>query len=428
MAEGKDKDQKAGRIYVRFYNSRSLEIISPDDDPIEMEIQKADGTALDKKILKKDPKDKGAPTDSTGKPLDNTYYIDLSHYPLSQFVPTLNEQGEELEIPCDIPRKSNATAILSALAKPLTSGCQAYQTLPTMANVPGEGATSCTPVPIAASALESLHTLKVIAYDRCIGDYIKHPEALLDDVKVEVRTVQGPKSTSSHPGSHTMPFHSRKFSAVTKDGYAEVAGLPFDQLHEIQITAPEKYICAIPTASRAFICAGPSHMMIIPFDPCGDFPVRSVIFVPSGCKGKRIENLSFTVGDETQTLSKENNGVWTLPKDATGTLRFMSVGAAQVFDPPAITLQEDSPLVFMVEVADAGMLVSRRKRFQFTDHEGRGFAHRQVHLRLSSGLEERVITDHEGWFDAEEGALASAEEDELGYAVEAFPLLTTEME
>jgi hypothetical protein len=421
-----DQDPNAGTIYVTFFDAQTLATLSPDDEPIEMEILKPDGTALrEKPVLKKvDPQDKNAPADSTGKPIENVYAADLSGYSLSTFIPTLDDAAEEFEIPCDIPRKSNATAILGALTKPFTSGCLSYQTLATMVNVPAEGETQCTPVPIAANRIEALHTLKFIAYDRCIGDYIKHPEALLNDAKVEVRTVQGPKNS----GSQQTPFQSRTFSAVTKNGYAEIAGLPLDTLHEFHITAPERYSCAIPTASRAYVTAGSSHMMIIPFEPCGDFPVRSVIFVPSGCTGNRVKNLSFTVGEGTQTLTEADKGIWTIPKDASGTLKFASVGPTKVFHPPAIKLHKDSPLFFMVEVADEGVSARRRKRFQFTDHEGKGFANREVRLTLPSGLEETVITDQDGWFEAEEGSLASAEDDDLGYAVQAFPLLTTDME
>jgi hypothetical protein len=417
----------AGTILVTFVDSEKLTVLSPEDGRIAMEIQKADGTVVEKNAIlqKVDPKGKDAPTDSTGKPMENVYALDLGNYPLSTFMPTFNDAGEDLEIPCDIPRISSPTAILGALYKPLTAGCQSYLTTAMMTGVPAAGDKApCNTVPIPATPVESVHTLRFIAYDRCIGDYIKHPEALLDDVKVEVRTVQGPKSASSR----NAPFQSRKFSAVTKDGYAEIAGLPLNQPIEIHFTAPEKYTCAISTASRAFVSSGSSHMMIIPFDPCGDFPVRSVIFVPSGCTGNRVKALSFTVGEETQTLGEACDGVWTIPQDASGTLTFTSVGAAKIFRPSAITLHKDSPLVFMVEIADAGMSVSRRNRFQFTDHEGRPFAHRRVRLKLPSGLEEHVTTGEDGWFEAEEGALASADDDAHGYAVEAFPLLTTEME
>jgi hypothetical protein len=61
-------------------------------------------------------------------------------------------------------------------------------------------------------------------------------------------------------------------------------------------------------------------------------------------------------------------------------------------------------------------------RCRFVDEKNKPFAGRRVAVQLPNGNEIEVVTDQDGWFEAEEGSIASASDDDSGYAIEAIVL------
>jgi hypothetical protein len=172
-------------------------------------------------------------------------------------------------------------------------------------------------------------------------------------------------------------------------------------------------------------CSGGSVLWQVAFKPCGEFPDRSVIFVRQECPGMRLPNLPFQALGGSQNA--DPNGLWNIPSTLTsGTIDFQSQG--KVFSPAKIELGKNTPMISIVEVADqpVAQLTSGKRRFRFVDEKGEPFAHRQLRLVSQSGHEERVRADHDGWFEAEEGSRAWADDDASGHSVDGIPLWTSE--
>jgi hypothetical protein len=271
--------------------------------------------------------------------------------------------------------------------------------------------------------LERSYTLGLLAYDKCIGDYIQHPDALIDGVKMEVTPVERTKAGSGP----VAKARGGTQSLVTKRGYGEITGLTFRQLHHIQITPPPGYFCTSPPAPHLINCWGSRVQLTVAFQPCGEFPLRSVIFVQQACPGIRMPGLQLQAGG--QPAIADPNGLWNIPQAITsGKIDFRSPG--KVFSPPSIDLTKDAPMIITVAVAEqqTARPGSGSQRFQFVDEKGKAFAHRQLRLVSRHGYEEIVRTDEDGWFWAEEGYFASAEDDEFGYELSGCPLLTSNIE
>ncbi|MGA2021508.1 MAG: hypothetical protein ABSH02_13020 [Candidatus Sulfotelmatobacter sp.] len=414
-----------GKILVSFYDARTLAPLSPaplsNNNQMYMEILKPDGTPLKGSgpegsfPVTPDTKEKGA------------YWIDLSEISLSELEPAADpnqDTTENIELPCGVPRTGSPTVMLNRFTEAVQANCQTYQMAGGMTtDFQTGGQEACSRVPVAMTELEESYTLGLIAYDNCIGDFIRHPEALMDDVRLELREVQ----TQKHASGSKTNFQGRSFSTTTKDGYGEITGLTPGQAYEARISAHSRYVCTNPPAPRFVHFSGSNLLWQIPFQPCGEFPARSVIFVQQACPGMRAANLSFQASGVYPPPSTDQHGIWNIPKGTTGRIDFQSPG--NVFSPAYIYLDKDSPMVLTVAVADqqVAQLGSGKRRFQFVDEKGQAFPHRQLHLVYRDGHEETVRTDEGGWFWAEEGCLASAEEDEYGFALDRFPLLTTQI-
>ena len=81
-------------------------------------------------------------------------------------------------------------------------------------------------------------------------------------------------------------------------------------------------------------------------------------------------------------------------------------------------------MAFVIEVADQQVQVGRKSRFQFVDESGQPFRNREIRLAHPGGYKENVRTDPDGWFEAPEGSLAWADEDDSGFALDGVQLLT----
>ena len=394
-------------VKLSFYDAGTHALLLPPEGA-EIELLHADGTQLATVALHQDK--------------DNRYCINVpSPGKKRRELSSDEENVEELEIPCDVPRESSPALVISQFREPVSVNNQLYQSMSTAIDYPTKDQETCAPVPIALTKLEESYTFGILAYDSCIADYIAHPEALLDEVRLQLREVEGLRQASA--AGTRSGFRGREFSAMTKNGYAEISGLTFGQLYEVQIGAPAGYVYANPTPQRLFF--NRSHTWLVPFQPCGAFPSRSVIFVQKACPGVRVQSMTFMAGGGSQCVSEKDNGIWNIKPGTTGRIDFQAVG--KTFSPASIELNEEAPLVFVVAVSEqtAGVLsASERRRFRFVDEHGEPFANRKLRLVSRNGYEESVVTDDVGFFEADEGSRAWADDDEWGHALEGTLLIT----
>jgi hypothetical protein len=410
IAQIVEKKPTGGTVSLSFYDATTLEPLSPPANDTQIELLSSDGTVVGSVPLQQNEKSK-------------EYFIDVPPLPAESDPSLLSQETKSLENLCDIPDAA-PMLVMHGFTSSVSVGCHPYQMMRTATDYPtGDLAGDLTPdemacsrVPVGLTMVEVSCTFSLVAHDNCIGDYIAHPGALLDDVRLELREVEGPKQTSGAKTTNT--FRGRRFSAVTKGGYLEIPGLAFGQLYEALVTAPPGYVCTNPPPQRIVINRGQNLRWTAAFQPCGAFPTRSVIFVQKAYPGMRMTNLQL----EGQQTQPDRNGVWNLPQP-TGRVDFQSAG--NVFSPPYINLDKDSPMVFVVGVGDeqVAQLSPGKRRFQHVDHKGEPFANRQLRLVSPGGHEEFVRTDPRGWFEAEEGSSASAADDDIGYASD-FPCLT----
>jgi hypothetical protein len=138
----------------------------------------------------------------------------------------------------------------------------------------------------------------------------------------------------------------------------------------------------------------------------------------------RVKELRFSASgvSPSASLSEADNGIWPIPQATTGRIDLQAAG--KVFSPASLELTKDAPMVFVVEVADqiAQSGGSGRERHRFEDDAGAAYAYRRIRLLYAGGREEIVVTDENGYFWAEPGCQASAEEDAAGLAVAMIAL------
>jgi hypothetical protein len=454
------------KMLLSFYDQRTMDVLYPDDGN-ELEIQNADGTILQTVTLTRNT--------SNG-------------YPVSFPAPTAPTPTkiETAENSCDDPKINPAAMVLVASSKPLSVDCQAWDmvkvgvalpqpfflgrsTSETTANaltgtesrgistgpnaLPNPDDAMCS-VELPMMQLEETYMVKFQAFDTCYEDFLTNGDAVLDDVVLRLKAIQTPAQASQqtdgnrghlgrqegrhsdgragrHSSVPTARFKSGSFTAKTVNGLAFVGGLVPHQQYQVEVIGPGGYV---PVSSNLPPYIQNSGLQTLPlmagFQPCTNFPARSIVFVRKECPGARVEELRFSASGvyPSPNLTKGDNGVWNIPTGTTGRIDLQAGG--KIFSPASLDLSKEAPMVFVVEVADAATEVSgaRKHRFQHVDEQGRGFAHRWIRLVSRNGREERVLTDENGWFEAEDGSVASTDEDDVGDAVQAFPLLTTEME
>jgi hypothetical protein len=308
--------------------------------------------------------------------------------------------------------------VLNRLPEPLAIGCQSYNILPVTRDYPSEKE-ECTPTPVALTKLEEAYTVGLVAYDTCIGHFLQNPKSLVDNVTLELTPVGLPKQA----GKPATAVSGSTFSATTKQGYAEVSGLAHSQIHRLRITVPEGYVLATPLSPSLFNASAPYVQLTAALQP-SEFASRSIIFVQKGAPGVRVGKFPVRVG--SKDCYTDDNGVLNIPAETPELLVLQSVG--RTLSPSSVDLRKDARLAIIVEVGEPAVTVvgsSHKRRFQHIDENGDPFSHRRLRVVSPSGFVEIVRTDDAGWFQAEEGALAFADEDEMGHAVEGIPLLTS---
>ncbi|MGA2812076.1 MAG: hypothetical protein ABSG16_11790 [Candidatus Acidiferrum sp.] len=352
------------------------------------------------------------------------------------------DPAAKVELPCDIPQEATPSVILQKFSNPVIADCKPYvmQSVQTdfqpsdAANRAAAESGTCNTVQIALVELQESYTFALTAFDMCIGDFIQHPEALIDKVQLRLTEVETPRPAAGggkpqeQAARARTPFRGRTFSATTQEGYLEVPGLTHGKYYQAILIPPEGYLPASPLAQHHVYHEGAIHSLIVPFRPSGDFPSRSVIFVQEGSPGARVSGLQLQAGSESVSLDAGGGGIWNVPPTTTGRVLFQSPG--KVFSPPFINLTKDAPLVLFVEVGDAAVSTpgrSSKSRFRHCDQNGDAISNRLLRLVSPSGSEETVRTDHEGWFEAEEGCVAFADEDDTTHRLDGIPLLRSEV-
>jgi hypothetical protein len=352
---------------------------------------------------------------------------------------------EDAETLCDIPTNTDADLLVLSSLKPLAISCQSYTMrgialvvssaanelgrpmspekgpfagtdMAAIGNEPPPDSTAppCS-IAVPLTRLEESYTVKFFAYDTCFKDYQLNAKALINDVEVTAT----PVSTQSS-GVATRP-RAAKATGRTVDGFVELPGLTPNQLYRIEVKGPSEYVCVKPPQPYLYHLLGRSVPIHAHFQPCGKFPARTVIFAQQGCLGLRVSKLNFQAGG--QPAGTDENGIWNVPAGTTGTIDFQSPG--KVFSPASIEFNDDTAMAIVVGVAEqtVGQFTHPGgSRFYFVDEKGEPFKHRKLLLRSHSGEEVTVYTGSDGGFHADEGWLASAEEDASGCAVSAYPL------
>ena len=353
---------------------------------------------------------------------------------------------EDAETLCGIPKTTDADLLELSSPKALAISCQSYSmpgialVVHSAANEPappppaGQGTTTdadaafsgsmhstnaiAPPCSIAVplTRLEESYTVRFFAYDTCFKDYLLNAKALINDVEVTATPVNAQSNrVAARP-------RAAKITGRTVDGFVELPGLTPNQLYRLEVKGPSEYVCVKPPQPFLYHLLGRSVPIHAFFQPCGKFPARTVVFAQQGCLGLRVSNLNLQAGG--QPISTDENGIWNVPAGTTGMIEFQSPG--KVFSPASIEFREDTAMAIVVGVGDqtVGQFTHHGgRRFYFLDERGEPFKHRKLELRSHTGEESTVYTGPDGGFDAEDGWLASADEDASGHAVSAFPLL-----
>jgi hypothetical protein len=420
---------------LSFYDAHTFAPLFPDGAKVEIET--VDGESLWSGSLTRNKK--------------NVYPVQVPKIPL---MPAAPDTTDTEETPCDTPAFAQAAMVVVKSVGPVAVNCQPYSFSDLAIALPStmEGATESTTdenedssqgkpknpseptsgdtdkvcsVSIPLNRLEQAYGVTLRAYDTCFNDYLTNAKALVNDVIVKATAVR-----TQAKESQSNKFQAGTFTAKTVDGYLELSGLKPHELYRFEVMGPAQYVCVQPPKPYLHNLGAQTVALEAHFQPCGKFPARSVIFVQEACSGQRVQEMAFTATgvSPSPSVAKKDHGIWNIPPGTEGNIEFQSPG--KVFSPSSINLTKDAPISFIVKVADqqVAQLGSGRQRFRFLDEEGKAFAHRQLRLKSRSGYEETVHTDEGGWFWAEEGAVASAEDDESGYALSEFPLLTGEIE
>jgi hypothetical protein len=279
-----------------------------------------------------------------------------------------------------------------------------------------EGPCCCVPIPL--SQLEEACTITVHAYDCSFVDFIENAEAFLDEVEVVVTALPTPAAT--HAPKSTQ--RAKTFTAKTEGGIARIAEVPLHYLYRVEIRAPQGYICETPALLHRYICCERSVEIHTHLRPCGKNPTRSVVFVRQECAGVRWANAHVEVAGNI--LPTDENGVLHLPNDISGIVEIKYPGKA--FSPASLNLSEGGAMVHTVAVADhdalSKMVGMAKRRFRFVDEYEHPFRGRPVIYVTESGEKKVVHTDDNGYFEAEEGSWAYAEQHELSPGTEPFLL------
>lgn len=415
-------------VNLSFYDAATLAKLLP-----------ADGTQLELRTV-----DRNWSQLVTLKQNKNTQLYSFS---LPDNLPARTENKlEDAETLCGIPKSTDADLLVLKSPKPLAISCQSYS-MPGIALVVHSAANDPAPVPppgqgtathddaafsgnlhstnaiappcsmsVPLTRLEESYTVKFFAYDTCFKDYLLNAKALIDDVEVTATPVNAQSSrVAARP-------RAAKITGRTVDGFVELPGLTPNQLYRIEVKGPSEYVCVKPPQPFLYHLLGRSVPIHALFQPCGKFPARTVVFAQQGCLGLRVPSLDFQAGG--QPVSTDENGIWNVPAGTTGMVDFQSPG--KVFSPASIEFREDTAMAIVVGVADQTVghfTHPGGRRFYFLDERGEPFKHRKLQLRTHTGDESVVYTGPDGGFDAEDGWLASADEDASGHAVSAFPLL-----
>jgi hypothetical protein len=298
--------------------------------------------------------------------------------------------------------------------------CTRYVSTPVTVLLGGEESPCCC-VPVPLSSLEETCTFTVRAYDCSFDDFIEKAEAFLDNVEVVVTSI--PTPAPAHAPKSTQ--RAQTFTAKTEDGTARIAELPLHTLYRVEIHA-EGYISETPALLHRYVCCERIVEIYVLFRPCGKDPARSIVFVREECAGIRWANAEVEVGGTV--LPTDANGVLHLPGDLTGIVEIKYPGKA--FSPSSLNLSDSGQIVHTVAVADHDTLSKSfgkaKRRFRFVDQNEEPFRSRPV--KVTKGDQTRiVVTDNDGYFEAEEGSLAHAEaHPEMGPGTEPFLLSSTE--
>jgi hypothetical protein len=269
---------------------------------------------------------------------------------------------------------------------------------------------------IPITRIEESYSVRFFAYDSCYKDYLLNAKAFVNQVEVTATPVKTRSSGSSTSTRAAM------VTGRTSDGFVDLSGLTPNVLYRIEVSGPRDYVCVKPPESYLCNPTAKNVRLQALFQPCGKFPVRSVIFAQQGCPGLRLNRLNFQANG--QSVSADENGIWNVPAGTTGIVDFQALG--KTFSPASIDLNNDAAMVFLVGVADqtVGQLARPGEhRFFFVDEKGEPYKHRTLHLRSHNGEESTVSTGGDGGFNAEQGWVAWADEDESGHRVDEFPLL-----
>jgi hypothetical protein len=389
---------------------------------------------------------------------NNGYTLSLANLPTPP-PDRQEEELEDLETPCGTPIEAETQVVVMSTRKAMTIDCQSYNfprlglAVATSRSATGQdptgdsaspheaavahesnqdggtgtaaGKTNACSVDIPLNRVDETYTLTVFAHDACFKDYLQNPKALIDHVEVKVTPVTTPASgTRTRSQSTTSRQQNARLSGKTVDGFTELSGLIPNQPYLIEYVGPKDYICVTPPPTQFQNLCGGDTILRAFFKPCSKTPSRTIVFVQEACPGMRVAKLMVQAG--SQSGCTDEHGILNLLPGTTGSIEFQASG--KMFSPRSIDLTNDSPMVYIVGVADQQVeqQVPRRERFRFVDGRGQGFAHRQLRLVSPSGHEKMARTDHEGWFEGEEGWTAHADDDEVGFSAE-FPLLTTEV-
>jgi len=376
----------------------------------------------------------------------NTHYYPVQ-LPTDLLAPQPNPTEDE-ETVCGTPTNVDTALVVLSSAKPLIINCQSYfssrmaiavtltkgdTTTPTSPThgTSATGRTTSSGHAISAGAtnmacainipltrLEESYTVKFLAFDSCFKDYLLNAKALINKVSVTATPVTTQSSRTA------TGQKAAKVTGRTVNGFTELSGLIPHQVYRLEVNGPKEYVF-VQSSHPDYLCNPTAKSVKITalFQPCGKFPARSVIFVQQGCPGMRVQNLNFQAAG--QPALADQYGIWNVPVETTGIVEFQAMG--KTFSPASIDLNSETDVAFMVGVADQSVAHHTRtggRRFYFLDERGEPFKRRKLHLRADNGHESTIYTDpSDGSFDADEGWVAWADEDESGHAVAAYPLL-----
>jgi hypothetical protein len=271
--------------------------------------------------------------------------------------------------------------------------------------------------------LEESCSVRFHAYDNSDEDDIDDKEAQLNDVTIVLTPVHSPQRSQETANPNVG---RGSFTARTVNGIAEINGLARRQLYRLEVRGPQGYLC--PTAPE-FVqtCCDSQVDVPLPFQPCGDLPAPTFVFVRDGCSATRYSSVEFEAGG--QAFSADQYGIWTVPTDAAGepvlSGQIQINHPQRVFSPSTFELNADTPPAFIVRVSErAQMPAVRSVRGRFVDDDDEPFSHRKLTVQLPSGEEAEVFTDKNGYFEAPHGSRVYAKHDDVGLATEPLLLLS----